>query len=84
MSKRQARTDKLLLALTLFAPWASTTAFLVLNTFVVQYLILRDMYISWLDYLTNSSYDYDAALSYLRTGFCGGTVTLTINVRRAI
>lgn len=84
MSKRQARTDKLLLALTLFALWASTTAFLVLNTFVVQYLILRDMYISWLDYLTNSSYDYDAVLSYLRTGFCGGTATLTINVRRAI
>ena len=83
-SKQQAKPTKLLLALTLFALWASTTAFLVLNTLFAQYLILRDAYITWSDSSTSAAYDDDAVLSYLQAGACGGTATLTINVKPSV
>ncbi|PIL25603.1 hypothetical protein GSI_11351 [Ganoderma sinense ZZ0214-1] len=83
-STRQGRTVRLLLALTLFALWASTTAFLVLNTFLSQYLILKDAYITWADSSSSNasaSFDYDEVSRYLQAGACGrGTATLTINI----
>ena len=67
--------------LTLFVLWASTTAFVVLNTLFSQYLILRDAYITWSsDSSTNAGYDDEEILKYLHAGVCGGTATLTINV----
>ncbi|KAM5532406.1 hypothetical protein V8D89_013900 [Ganoderma adspersum] len=78
-SKSTTRIVRLLLGFTLFALWASTTAFLVLNTITAQYSILQDGYIAWAS-KSDPGYDDAEVMRNLSAGVCGATATLTINV----